>query len=101
MQHKFKIIKSDAGFRVQFLYNKEVIFWTETYKGKPSAKKAIESIKTKGVNAETIEEDQTTKAVAAAKAASKVAVKPAAKKAPVKVAAKPAAKAVAKTAIKK
>ena len=73
MQHKFKIIKSDAGFRVQFLYNKEVIFWTETYKGKPSAKKAIESIKTKGMNAETIEEDMTTKALAAAKAAATAA----------------------------
>ncbi len=43
--YKFKIIKNKKGeFRAQFCFRKEVIFWTENYTRKPSAKKAIESL---------------------------------------------------------
>ena len=44
--HKFEIHKDKAGeFRVRFKYNSEVIFSTEGYSSKASAKAAIESIK--------------------------------------------------------
>ena len=44
--HKFKIIAAkDSQFRVQFVYNNEVIVWSENYKSKASAKNCIESIK--------------------------------------------------------
>jgi len=50
--HTFEIYKDKAGeFRVRFKYNKEVMFSTEGYASKASAKNAIESIKTNGPNA--------------------------------------------------
>ncbi len=52
MAHKFEIYKDKAGeFRVRFKYNSEVIFATEGYKSKSSAKNAIDSIKKNGPDA--------------------------------------------------
>lgn len=54
MPHKFEIYKDKAGeFRARFKYNSEVIFATEGYSSKSSAKNAIESIKKNGPAAET------------------------------------------------
>lgn len=52
--HKFKIVaaKNDQ-FRVQFVYNSEVIFWSENYKSKSSAKNCIESLKKNAPDAST------------------------------------------------
>ena len=56
MAHKFEIYKDKAGeFRVRFKYNSEVMFSTEGYASKSSAKNAIESIKKNGPGAETVE----------------------------------------------
>lgn len=44
--HKFKIVSGAGGqFRVQFVYNAEVMVWSENYKSKSSAENCIESIK--------------------------------------------------------
>ena len=44
--HKFKIIKTEKGeFRVQFVYNAEVMVWWENYASKASAKNCVESLK--------------------------------------------------------
>jgi uncharacterized protein YegP (UPF0339 family) len=52
MAHKFEIYKDKAGeFRVRFKYNSEIMFSTEGYSSKSSAKEAIESIKKNGPNA--------------------------------------------------
>jgi uncharacterized protein YegP (UPF0339 family) len=52
--HKFEIYKDKAGeFRVRFKYNSEVIFSTEGYSSKASAKNAIESIQKNGPGAPT------------------------------------------------
>jgi len=52
MAHKFEIYKDKAGeFRVRFKYNAEVMFSTEGYSSKASAKDAIESIKKNGPGA--------------------------------------------------
>jgi uncharacterized protein YegP (UPF0339 family) len=52
MAHKFEIYKDKAGeYRARFRYNAEVIFSTEGYSSKASAKKAIESIKKNGPEA--------------------------------------------------
>ena len=54
MAHKFEIYKDKAGeFRVRFKYNSEVIFSTEGYTSKASAKAAIESIQKNGPGAPT------------------------------------------------
>lgn len=54
MAHKFEIYKDRAGeFRVRFKYNSEVIFSTEGYASKASAKNAIESIQKNGPGAPT------------------------------------------------
>ena len=46
MAHKFEITKDKAGeFRVRFKYNSEVMFSSEGYASKSSAKAAIESLK--------------------------------------------------------
>lgn len=46
MAHSFEIYKDKAGeFRVRFKYNSEVMFSTEGYASKASAKNAIESLK--------------------------------------------------------
>ena len=57
--HKFKIVKNKNGFRVQFTYKNEVIFWTENYTKKASAMKAINSLKEKTLGAEIEEVDET------------------------------------------
>jgi len=52
--HKFKIVAAkDGQYRVQFVYNSEVIFWSENYKSKASAKNCIESIKKNAPGAAT------------------------------------------------
>jgi hypothetical protein len=49
MAHKFEIYKDKAGeFRVRFKYNSEIMFSTEGYASKESAKNAIASIKKNG-----------------------------------------------------
>lgn len=55
--HHFQIYKDKAGeFRVRFKYNSEVMFSTEGYASKASAKNAIESIKKNGPDAEVIDD---------------------------------------------
>jgi hypothetical protein len=45
MPHSFKIVAAKAGeYRVQFLYNSEVIVWSENYKSKASARNCIASL---------------------------------------------------------
>jgi uncharacterized protein YegP (UPF0339 family) len=56
MAHHFEIYKDKAGeFRVRFKYNTEVMFSTEGYSTKASAKNAIESIKKNGPGAEIVD----------------------------------------------
>ncbi|MBZ6379853.1 DUF1508 domain-containing protein [Pacificimonas flava] len=56
MAHEFEIYKDRAGeFRVRFKYNSEVIFSTEGYSSKSGAKNAIDSIKTNGPGADTVD----------------------------------------------
>jgi uncharacterized protein YegP (UPF0339 family) len=44
--HKFKILgAANDQFRVQFVYNSEVMVWSESYASKASAKNCIDSIK--------------------------------------------------------
>jgi len=57
MAHHFQIYKDKAGeFRVRFKYNDEIMFSTEGYSSKASAKNAIESIKKNGPGAEVVDE---------------------------------------------
>lgn len=57
MAHHFQIYKDKAGeFRVRFKYNDEVMFSTEGYSSKASAKNAIESIQKNGPGAEVIDD---------------------------------------------
>jgi len=50
--HKFVIEKNKKGeFVAKFKYNSELIFWTEGYVNKASAKNAIESILKNGPGA--------------------------------------------------
>ena len=52
MAHKFEIWKDKKGeFRVRFKYNSEIIFSTEGYTSKASAKNAINSILKNGPKA--------------------------------------------------
>lgn len=54
MPHKFKIVsRANDQFGVQFVYNSDVIFWSESYKGKASAKNCIESLKKNAPDAAT------------------------------------------------
>ncbi|VAX16321.1 hypothetical protein MNBD_NITROSPINAE02-572 [hydrothermal vent metagenome] len=44
--HKFKIVaRKNDQFGVQFCYNSEIMVWSESYKGKASAKNCIASLK--------------------------------------------------------
>ena len=53
MAHKFVIEKNKAGeYVAKFKYNSELMFWTEGYSSKASAKNAIESIRKNGPTAE-------------------------------------------------
>ncbi len=57
MAHHFQIYKDKAGeFRVRFKYNEEVMFSTEGYASKSSAKNAIESIQKNGPGAEVVDD---------------------------------------------
>ncbi len=54
MAHKFEIYKDKAGeYRVRFSYNSEVMFSTQGYSSKDSAKNAIASIQKNGPGAPT------------------------------------------------
>lgn len=49
MAHKFEVYRDRAGeYRARFVYNGEVIFATEGYSRRESARNAIESIRTHG-----------------------------------------------------
>ena len=40
--HKFKIVKTEKGeYRVQFVYNAEVMEWSDNYDSKASAKNSV------------------------------------------------------------
>ena len=59
--HKFKILKAaNDQFRIQFLYNAEVMVWSESYASKASAKNCIESVKKNAPDAPV--EDETASA---------------------------------------
>lgn len=54
--HKFKILKTEKGeFRVQFVYNAEVMVWSENYASKASAKNCVESLKKNVPSAPTVD----------------------------------------------
>lgn len=54
--HKFKILKNAKDeFRIQFVYNAEVMVWSENYASKASAKNCIESIKKNAPGASTVD----------------------------------------------
>lgn len=54
--HRFKILKAASGqFRVQFLYNAEVMVWSENYASKASARNCIDSIKKNAPGASTVD----------------------------------------------
>ncbi len=56
MAHTFEIWKDKKDeYRVRFKYNKEIMFASEGYASKASAKNAIESFKKNGPGAETID----------------------------------------------
>ena len=56
MAYSFEIYKDKAGeFRVRFKYNSEVMFSTEGYSNKASARNAIESIIKNGAGAEIVD----------------------------------------------
>jgi len=54
MAHKFKIVdRKNDQFGVQFVYNAEIMVWSESYKGKASAQNCIDSIKKNAPGAAT------------------------------------------------
>lgn len=54
MGYKFKIVDRKGGqFGVQFLYNAEIMVWSESYKSKSSATNCIESLKKNAPSAPT------------------------------------------------
>ncbi len=54
--HKFKILKTEKGeYRTQFVYNSEVMVWSENYASKASAKNCVESIKKNAPGAATVD----------------------------------------------
>ena len=54
MAHKFKIVRRKSGeFAAQFVYNSEIIFWSENYTGKASAQNCIDSLKKNAPGAAT------------------------------------------------
>lgn len=56
MAHTFEMYRDKAGeYRVRFKYNSEIMFSTEGYSSKASAHNAIDSIKTKGPDAEVVD----------------------------------------------
>lgn len=56
MPHTFKIVTAASGeHRVQFLYNSEVIVWSENYKSKASARNCIASLQKNAPGAATVD----------------------------------------------
>ena len=56
MAHRFEIRKNKSGeFVAYFCYASETIFWTEGYKTRAGAKRAIETILTNGPGAQVID----------------------------------------------
>jgi uncharacterized protein YegP (UPF0339 family) len=54
--HKFRILKTEKGeFRVQFVYNSEIMVWSENYASKASAKNLVESLKKNAPSAPVID----------------------------------------------
>lgn len=54
MAYKFKIVpRANDQFGVQFLYNAEVMVWSESYTAKASAQNCIDSLKANAPGAET------------------------------------------------
>ena len=54
--HKFQIVaRKNDEFGVQFLYNSEIMVWSESYKQKASAKNCIESIKANAPSAPLVD----------------------------------------------
>ena len=52
MPHRFKIVsRKNDQFGVQFVYNSEVIVWSESYTSKASARNCIKKLKEKGPDA--------------------------------------------------
>lgn len=54
--HKFKITAAKGGqFQAKFVYNAQIMVWSETYKSKDSAQNCIDSIKKNAPNAPTVD----------------------------------------------
>ena len=56
MAHKFTISTNDGGeYAAKFVYNAEIIFWSENYKSKASAENCIASIKKNAPGASVVD----------------------------------------------
>ena len=56
MAYKFKIVdRKNDQFGVQFLYNAEIMVWSESYTSKASAKNCINSLKEHVAAADTVD----------------------------------------------
>lgn len=56
MPHKFKIVpRANGQFGAQFVYNAEIIFWSENYTAKASAQNCIDSLKQNAPGAATVD----------------------------------------------
>jgi uncharacterized protein YegP (UPF0339 family) len=54
--HSFKITSAKGGqFAAKFVYNSEIIFWSENYAGKASAQNCIESLKKNAPGASVVD----------------------------------------------
>lgn len=53
--HKFRIMSAAKGYKVQFVYNSEVMVWSETYTSKASAKNCVASLKKNAPAAATVD----------------------------------------------
>lgn len=54
--HRFKILRrKDGQFGVQFVYNSEVMVWSESYTAKASARNCIDSIKRNAPDAPVVD----------------------------------------------
>ena len=54
--HKFKILNAvNDQFRIQFLYNSEVMVWSENYTSKASAKNCVQSLKKNAPSASIVD----------------------------------------------
>lgn len=56
MAHRFEIRRNKKGeYVAYFCYNQKIMFWTEGYSRKASARNAIESIRKNGPAAEIVD----------------------------------------------